>query len=808
MDSDDRMPTASVFASVDVDADDARQWIADRLHGQAERDDPVALSVEQRGDLALLLSGTWWEAIFEQEAGDGEDPRDMLKRALPAVVRAASWLPSGGLVLALYLRNLVNSAWALTWDHEILAAAIRISCAEAAKTRQNRDDCLSRLGWRLLEFLLLEFRVETALLSGRLDTVTRAADDAVHAATDIVEALISLDNEPDDAHAARGRTVLVREATNELVYYRTVRDGARLAQRMFEGRVPDAEAELARLHADISRTPFNPVDGSELRGHLTAIGAVCAARDRDRVHIDEGRVRFVFPFGVHSRHHKTHQNITESLLQAVEGRRARRETLGGISIANVRRRLDLSDVWQGTDNFGRGYRGATVELADIHVEHPHLDLAAQIVRTRIQLSHLGNNAIIFEIDLADTPAHRVAETIHLATPAFGDLHEISDLLRMHCAGKTLSGIPQVVEAILDDIRGATADAAFAAREGSFGVITTVLAASRIGSDTRTPLTSADELLDLWGNQPLIHPLPSGAASIADWTMYDVDAISTWSLLHLNNEVLASNSNVSLLASLGSPDFAVQDIESFLQFAHSMHGMYQGWQDTIRYYAEEIAQLLRDAEILLSRSDLTAEAAETRTGAINELNELVGRVERTELSLQSFVQSNEAIMLFIESPTIVTSPPLRVDLDTVLTSNGYARLRDGFTRAVRDVLGTRLQPLLEVVHRRMAQTFAAEQEVRAREQREYEVELERKRDDRERRNARFLELLGAVFTVVGLAGLASVLQAGHPEWGAGEAWVLFAAVLGLACLTGILLATVTRSNRSEGRRKWRKRDRPE
>jgi hypothetical protein len=794
------MLKASVFASVDVDAAAARQWIADGLTAQAERGERSALTPQQRDDLSKLLSGTWWEAIFEQEGAANEAPQALLERTLPAVVHAADGLPSGGLVLALYLRNLVNGAWALTWDHETLAAAIRISCAAAAAARTRRADPLCTLGWRLLEFVLLEFRVESALLAGRLDIVDRSANDATQAAGAIVGAIRGLERDDLDAHASEGLAVLAAEASNELVYYRTVRDGARLAQRMLEGVVGDADAELDRLRSEVAATAFNPVDASELRGHLTAIGTVRAAQDRDRLHIDEGRVRFIYPFGVRSRHHQTHIEVTESLVLAAQQRRAGGEPLGSVPILNVRRRLDLSDVWQGTDSFGRGYRGATIDLGDIRVVHSGTRRATQIIRTRIQLSHLGNNAIIFEIDLANSAAHHVAETVHLATPSFGDLREIPELMRMHSGGGDLAGLPQLVDDLLDDIGALDPEATIVAREGSFGVITSVLAASRVRGRTRTPLTAAGEILDLWGNQPLIHPLPSGAASIADWTMYDLDGIRTWSLLHLNSEILASSSNVSLLASLGSPDFAVQDIESFLEFAHSMHGMYQGWQDAIRYFAEQIAHLLRDAEILLARTELTSGPAERRAAAIDELNQLVNRVERTELALQSFVQSNEALMLFIESPTIVTSPPLRVDLDTVLNSNGYPRLRDGFTRAVRDVLGTRLQPLLEVVHRRMEQAFAAEQAIQLREQREHEAVLEELREARERRSSRLLELLGAVFAVVGFAGLASVLQAGHPEWGRSEAWMLFAAVLALATLTGIILSAVTRAGRRDGGRR--------
>lgn len=796
MDHDDPTSVASVFASVDVDADAARQWIADGLTRQAELGERFALSPQQRADLTQLLSGTWWEAFFEQDGDTQEESRALLQRALPPVVRAADRLPSGGLVLALYLRNLVNSAWALTWDHEALAVAIRISCDAATTARKGRVDPLNTLGWRLLEFLLQEFRVESALLAGRLEIVARSAEDAVGAAADLVAAIDELDP-AENEHAAAGMAVLAAEAHNELVYYEVVLDGARLAQRMLEAHVPGAEAELERLRSLVASTPFNPVDASELRGHLTAIGTVCAAQDRDRLHIDEGRVRFVYPFGVRGRRHQTQLELTDALVRSVQRRETAGGTLGGVPVAGIRRRLDLSDVWQGTDTFGRGYRGATIELGDIRVEHAGAEDAAQIIHTRVQLSHLGNNAIIFEVDLAHFAAHQVAETVHLATPSFGDLREIPELMRMYSEEGDLAGLPQLVDDLLDDIGSLDPEATIAAREGSFGVITSVLAASRVHGRTRTALTAAGELLDLWGNQPLIHPLPSGAASIADWTMYDLDSIRTWSLLHLNSEVLASNSNVSLLVSFGSPDFAVADIESFIEFAHSMHGMYQGWQDAIRSFAEQIAQLLRDAELLVGGDE--AESGQDRAKTIAELDALVNRVERTELALQSFVQSNEAIMLFIESPTIVTSPPLRVDLDTVLTSNGYPRLRDGFTRAVRDVLGTRLQPLLEVVHRRMEQSFAAEQAMLAQQQREHEAALEEQREARDRRNARLLELLGAVFAVVGFAGLASVLQAGHPEWGAAEAWILFAGVLVLAGLTGVVLAAVTRADRRERER---------
>lgn len=783
----------AVFASVDRPADAARRWLTTQFDRQAAQDEPGALAAGQRAELVQLLSSTWWRAVFEDDDTGGEAEADaagtLLRRALPPAVHAASRLPRGGLILALYLRNLVNDAWLMAWDHDLLITAIEASCDAADAVRHGTTDELDRLGWALLRFLLCEFRVETALLTGRLEAVVELADTALATVDPIVAATSGQD-------AGVARDALLREATNEATYYRAVRDTANVGRRLFNGDRRDVSEELARIRADVATASFNPIDASELRGHLTAITALNAARDRDWLHVDEGRVRIVYPFGIRTTGHDDPIAVVETLRRQAEELRVGGGTLGGLPVADVRGRLELSDVWQGTDDFGRGYRGATIVLGSLTLERPGEERPLEVVETRIQLSQLGNHTVVFEIALDDAPAHRVAQAIHLATPVFGDLHEIGGSLRMRTTtGATVTGLPEVVTGLLAAIR-ALLDAAdgvvdgsnLAAREGSFGVMATIIGASREGPEGRTPLTRATDLLELWGIQPLLHPLPSGAASTADWALYDLDAVRTWPLLHLNSELLASNSNVTLLASFDSPDYAVREVESYIEFAHSLHGMYQGWQDTIRSHVETVAQLLRRAVAVVPEADAPGadgtdgadRVSDRRARAIAELDGLVRDIERAELALQAFVQSSDAIMLFIDSPAIVTSPPLRTDLDTILASNGYPRLRDGFTHAVRDVLGTRLQPLLEVVHRRMEQTYAAESARLERERLEAESAANQRTD-------RVFDVLGIVFTVIGFSGLASVLQAGHPDWDGGVAWWLVLVILVLAGVAGILLS---------------------
>ena len=63
-------------------------------------------------------------------------------------------------------RSTVNDAWLMAWDHELLVIAIEASCGAADDLRHGSADELDRLGWALLRFMLCEFRVETALLTG------------------------------------------------------------------------------------------------------------------------------------------------------------------------------------------------------------------------------------------------------------------------------------------------------------------------------------------------------------------------------------------------------------------------------------------------------------------------------------------------------------------------------------------------------------------------------------------------------------------------------------------------------------------
>ncbi|MGB3732767.1 hypothetical protein [Microbacterium sp.] len=771
---------ANIFALANEDAEDARAWLSAAFIAQRGEGSEYALTSEQQEDIREVLSLDWWQSAVADGADDGHAAHGIrLGNLLPAAVRAASAFPLGGVVLAMYLRNLVNEAWELNWDHSLIRAAVNAAVDTADSLA---PDGAEAVAWDLLRFMNQEFDVETALLTGDLRAVVLVTAEAV-------ARIAAVRQSAGDLPAHPGRRRLIAETRFEHRYYRAIHDIAVATSDLLTRRSTPADVDLARITTLIDRGGFRPNDASELRGHLASLQAVHDAAAQPWLHVDEGRMRIVYGFGI-LRPGADELSADHDAVRLLADAGEKRGRLGPLRVAKVLRRLTLSDVWQGSDSLGRRYRGSTFQLEDMLLAVPGTDAEPLRIRTRVQLSELGNHAVLFDVDLVDAPAFEVARIVNLATPVFGDLTEIPQALHLHpraAPGTHLSRLSDVTAAILDDLRvllqpgldpsGDAHDAPadpISARSGSFGVHVTIERASRDVTGVRTSLLSAREIAGLWGAQPLLHPLPAGASGVADWAMYDVDAVHRFELLHLNDELLAANSNVTLLASFRSPDYAVSEIESFLTFAHSMHGMYESWQVRVRDHAERISELLTDVERQLAAADASNADDDyaTQREVTDQLGELIRVIERAELELQSFVQSKHAIMLFIEAPAIVSSPALRVDLDTVLASNRYDLLREGFERAVRDVLGSRLQPLLDVCHRRLGRI------------------LDDRQAERERRTERVERVLGVILAVIGISGIASLLQEGLGLRG-GITWWFVVAILTIAVATGVVMLVMSR-----------------
>src|SRR5690606_28301210 len=151
-------PTAAEYARANADASHARDWLRAAFTAQREAGDTDALTATQQLEISRILTMEWWQtAAAEIDGEQSTEHTDLIVDLLPAAVHAAARIPDATPILALYVRNLVNEAWELSWDHRLIRATVHAAVTAGAEHPLTAVD---RVAWRLLRFMLDEFSVE------------------------------------------------------------------------------------------------------------------------------------------------------------------------------------------------------------------------------------------------------------------------------------------------------------------------------------------------------------------------------------------------------------------------------------------------------------------------------------------------------------------------------------------------------------------------------------------------------------------------------------------------------------------------
>ncbi|MCV2396408.1 hypothetical protein OEB99_19020 [Actinotalea sp. M2MS4P-6] len=758
-----------------------QRWLLDALAGQDGGTAP--LPAEALDGLAhltdLLGDADAWTASGAASA----------RALVPEVVRSAAARPAALTALLLHVRHACERAWELTWDHGTMADLMDVVDAAwqelPADRREGTEVCRD-----LLLFLRHEFAVESAMLTGCLPVAERVVGEALAEVRRIVASA--------EAAGADCLDQVRDEVRREVAYFEAVDTACRAAIGFLGDGEPSVAPAIEALRRDLAGPLLRGEDASEVRSQLAALEALDAARSSEWLRVDEGSIVVLYPFSLRS----PASAINEQVVAAVRAH-GRDWDLGGlVPTEPPSAALEISDAWQGDDALGRHFAGTELVLPDLELRRtPDVRHGActRPIRVKVQFSELGNHCVRFELAVADADPSDLAEIVSTASPVYGDLDELGGLLALVRADDP-AGTPTrwprlaavastIIRRVADEVDravphhvgvdGRPAGVSVGWRRGMYSVIGVIDRARICAGAQDTVGRVADDarvLPRLFGAQPLVHPMPGGATSIADWASYDVEDLREYPILTLHQEILVANANTTLLASFRSPAYSVGTVRGYVEFAHSLHGMYAGWNDEVAKHAQEIAAAVDVVDRLLAEAPEPAAPKRSRRAAarqraaaaardrvsIETLQRTIVAIERSELELQRFVQSNQATMLFIESPALVTSTSLRLDLDTVLESSGYPALRDGFVKAKEQVLGNRLQQLLEITSRRIADR------------------LEERRNEQSARTRQLIEAVGIGIMIIGLSGLVSVLQAGYDLSGLPT----LAAVLILVVLAGV------------------------
>lgn len=661
-------------------------------------------------DLAALEATAWWNS----QGSEG------LVGATSRLVGAARTAPGTLAPLLLFVRFASMLAWEQEWEVDGIRGVVdRI---EAEVGAQERQDPEVRAALDLLVFLLAEFAVEAASLGGQLSDWAREAQSAASRGAELVDSVGRSGHGPVLAYVAD-------QAAGEVDYYTAVAGAARAAARVPADRGRSLEAAITELRR--VEEGEDPIDRSELRAHRLSLEALRAAVGRPWLEIASGRLVALFPFALRS---LSAQDLRTRLAGSEQW------LLGGVPVVSHRDSLPINDMWHTEDPLGRGYRGSTLRLPEVLLSRRDED--DLVALPEIWLSELGNHVLRLEIRLTDCHPFALEHVLRILGPEGADLDLVGEAVRSvlppphdHAWTSAATFATSVLTDLAIRLCPPPQDAALVFVPS---LVTTVVILDQVrawcpATGERRPVDDGDEVLTLFGATLLTRPTGI-LTSIAQWARDGTGPVLTGIPAVGRSGWIARSENTATVAAFGIPSYAVDMLSDCVVFTATLPGLFAGWNHDLALFNSRLADDLADVS---GRLDASADPLTSQ-----EVKTLEHDLESRQLRLHDFVTRCRSVILFVESPTLLSSPIMRSLIDRLLDSAEHQRLVKGFNDAATALAGGRLETVLGKVRTRL----------------ETLEELEANR--RERKVRLVTDALVAGVTVAGISGVASLIQAGY------------------------------------------------
>jgi hypothetical protein len=762
-----------IDALAEDDIEPVRAWL------RVELVESGRLPARYFDDLAYLAR--WNAEANLPDLGTGVSPQDRATKTAETIrqaLRAAAGVPAAAPLLALYLKYECEQAWEVSWDHRPIRLVIR-SAGEAwrAVTTAVADAVLTAAALDSLEIVDHEMAVETAAGCATLRAYALAARRTADFAARVRATATACAPSPVSAHiAATGErewryydaVALAAQAA-----YERLTGGAGAGGGGADGGGADGGGELDRAIGALAEVEthelIDEIDRSELRAHRFSLEALRDAADRPWVHVDHAKIVYLYPFGIRG---ATAPHLVDALRD-----HGRSWTVAGMPVVDLRKQLLLNDIWKGDDPLERRYEGAALHLPDLAVPDPDRadgaaggdpdEEPALTMNVELRLSEMGNHCLRIEYDLTDAGPQDLFTAMLRAAPEFGDLAELGHPIR---SGETewprlADYATEVIGEVVNRLRTHLGpDIQLSARPGLYHVLVSIdRVSTRSGSHgPAQPLTGAQPLVDLFGAEPLRHPVRHGVSAIAEWARYPTASVVV-EVPDFVGDLILRTGNTTVVAILGSPGYMVGAVEEAAEFVASLDGLFAGWQDELAdYYKNVQPELVRMVDRLRHRTvpGVPPRVPISHEDTVEELLDRQEAFERQQLRLHAFVMSSQSTLIFITSPSLVTSPVVRLTLDRLLAAAGFEHARAEFVGTVEGVLGDRLGALIAALVRRRQESEAEAAQVRREEAEALAQAAERRAQEHERKQRRRTELILAFVAGIGFSGVAQILQSGY------------------------------------------------
>lgn len=585
-------------------------------------------------------------------------------------------------LLCLWVHHGAVRAWNHTYRVDLLTKCL-IQFAEAVRRQWNLDaqpDPEVELALRLCDLVRGEILLEDRLKTGSRMRYSRALNSVVDACSSVL----------DDTEGLSGPIAgYVRgEVAVRLQYHLQLREAheALIAKSGGQRKRYELRKELRRL---VNSWPFSSVELSKMNAHRQALERLQEAQDEKRpwMRVDEGRIVYLFPFGVTGLDYET---ITARLKRAFE--RPQGESARLVRPTAILDHFTYhADIWEPRLEPGRRFDGFEMSLPKVRLRVD--ETTVEELSATVRFSPLGVHCLRLERTVEDLYPSDLHAAMFRAAREHGTIE-------VTCEG-TAQTWPRLARFARDliqrqlqehlardeELDGEEPDGAppIEIHRGRSHVLIRVLRASErarefephIGAVDRPLVQDGHRLLSLVGSSVLLHAAPDAKESLWDWVrLADDHSKQIWNQRN-QGDLLISTENTTVIASLDAPNFISGDLEAIAEFTACLNGTLAAWNHQLDHYRASVTEFI---------------ASYNTPGADRSAQLEAMKAARTRML--GFESGTRQVISLLHSPTLLRSPSNAAAFRRLLAVSGLDEQIESFEARLSEVMADQSEATLQ------------------------------------------------------------------------------------------------------------------
>lgn len=453
-------------------------------------------------------------------------------------------------------------------------------------------------------------------------------------------------------------------------------------RRAFQALVVASRAQSTRyeMRKELRRLAnewrFSSVEMSKLNAHRQALERLKGAKKQTWMRVDEGRIVYLFPFGVTGLDYET---ITSRLRQNRSPELVRPTAI-----------LDHftyhADIWEPRLETDKRFDGLEMSLPKVRLrvdEETTEELAASI-----RFSPIGVHCLRFERTLHDVYPGELHAAMFRAAREHGTIEvecEGTDRTWERLARFARDLLIKQLPAQLAPEPGSDGDALpIEIHRGRTHALIRVLRASERAheygphvGDSSEMVKDGRHLLTLIGSSVLLHAAPDAKESLWDWVrLADDHSKQIWNQRN-EGDLLISTANTTVIAALDAPNFISGDLEAIAEFTACLSGTLAAWNHQLDSY----------------RSNVTAFIASYNTPGSDRSAQLEA-MKASRTRMLGFESETRQVISLLYSPTLLRSPSNSASLRRLLDVSGVDEQIASFEERLGEVMADQSEATLQ------------------------------------------------------------------------------------------------------------------